>query len=298
MHGSLRKRLTPWLFIAPFLLIFLVFDLFPYLYGLRLSMTNARGFSSGRFVGLANYTRIFSDSYFLAALKNSALYLFWSLFLHVPLPFILALALNKPSMSTRLRSMLRGSFFVPFLLSSAVVGVMFRVLFMKEFGAANWILGLAGFEPRDWLHDAGLSMPLLVVVATWMYVGFHMVYYLAALQSINPELYEAAQIDGASRFTQATHITVPLMMPAIAYVVLRITIGALQIFELPFILYNDTPYGPGRSAYFLMSYIYQYGFEYGYRSMAAAAGWISFVIIFVFTQIQLRFLRLESRNYQ
>lgn len=284
------NKVTPYLFVLPFFVVFLTFNVFPYVYGLRLAFSDTGAFSVGAFVGLRNFTDIFRDIYFRKALANTLIYVVLSLVIHVPIAFLMAVVLNsKLIVRPRVRAVFRSAFFVPFLLSAAVVGVMFRVLFISEFGAINWLLSLVGVPGRDWLNNAGLTMTVLMVVATWMYVGYHMVFFLAALQAIDPQLYESAEIDGATPIRRVFSITVPLMLPAIAFVVIRVTIGALQIFELPYMLYN-AQFGPDRSAFFLMSYIYQYGFQYGLRGYASAAGWVTFVIILAISIAQIRAL--------
>src|SRR5450432_569281 len=196
---STQHKLAPYLFISPFLITFLVFGFYPILQSLRLSLYATNGPKSHVFVGLSNYQFLIGDADFRTAVWNTLVYAFWSVFLQLPLALGLALLLSQRWIKAR--GFLRLAFFSPNLMGQAFVAVLFGILYVPQYGLVNQTLHpiVPSLIPLDtkWLQNPALVMPALVLASLWMYVGFNMIYFLAALQAVDQELYEAARVDGA-----------------------------------------------------------------------------------------------------
>ena len=269
----------------------LTFNLWVFIKGAQMSFTDAQGIYPGSWIGLQNYSRVLCQKEFWTALTCNVKVLLGTWLTQMPVAFILAVILN--GVAKRFRGILRVAFFVPNLINSVLVGIMFKELLNKDSGAFNWFLGLLGLPHHtDWLHDSTYTFPVLIFVAFWQWTGFNMVYYLSALQAIDPVIYEVANLDGASRIQTLLQITIPLSRPAFLFMLITSTIGGLMFFEIPFLIF-DTVSGPGGKALTLMAFSYLYGFnrelELGF---ACAIGWVTFFIILIFSFIQLRILGL------
>jgi ABC-type sugar transport system permease subunit len=225
------------------------------------------------------------------AAEHSFKFMLGSLVTQVPVAFVLAILLNN--VPARLKGFLRAAFFMPVMISGTVAAIIFTMLFRREFGIMNWLIGAVSGISVDlnWINDPALAMPLLLIIAFWMWTGWHMIYFLASLQSIDPGLYEAARIDGASWWHQTTRITMPLMRPAFIFVMVTSAIGGLQLFDLPFMLWQGgNSYGPGRTGLMFMPYLYNYAFRTNLAAQAAAAGWLIFLALLLWTAFQLKVL--------
>lgn len=265
-----RRQLAPYLFVTPFLAVFALFGLYPILQSLYLSLYATDGPRSHVFIGLSNYQFLLADPDFHQAVWNTLVFAFWSLCVQLPLALGLALLLNQPWL--RARSFLRLAFFTPNLIGSAFVAVLFGILYVPRYGLVNRALHPMGL-PIDtkWLSEPGMVMPALVLASLWMYVGFNMVFFLAALQAVDKELYEAARVDGAGAWRQFLAVTLPGIRPVAIFVLVTSTIGSLQLFELPYIMLQGA--GPGNSGMTVVMYLYQNGFVTGDLGLASAVGW-------------------------
>ena len=283
---SVQRRAAPYVFVAPFLILFATFTVYPLVQSIMLAFRATNGPKSSVFVGLSNFIFLVRDQDFWTAVKNTATYAFFSVFLQLPLSLGLALLLN--TRWVRGRTLFRLAFFSPYLLGPVFVAVMFTVIFLPRFGLFNRALYAVlrrGLDTK-WLLDAHLVMPALIIAALWMYVGFNMIYFLAALQTVDRELYEAAEVDGANRWHQFLHVTVPGIRPVAVFVVLMSTIGSFQLFELPFVLLGGP--GPNNSGLTIVMYLFQTGFWIGNLGYASAIGWALVFIIFTMSLIQTR----------
>jgi ABC-type sugar transport system permease subunit len=271
---SLQHKYAPYLFVSPFVVVFAVFGLWPIAKSLILSFYATNGPKSQVFVGLDNFRFLFRDADFVRAVWNTSVFAFWSVFLQLPLSLGLALLLNKKWM--RGRELFRLAFFSPNLLGQVFVGVLFSVLFIPQYGLVNKALhAIAGRSvPLDtkWLADPNLVMPALVLTSLWMYSGFNMVYFLAALQAVDQELYDAALVDGANGWQTFLHVTLPGIKPVAVFVMIMSTIGSFQLFELPYIMLGNGP-GPDRAGLTIVMYLYNTGFVTGDLGYASAVGW-------------------------
>ena len=281
-----RQTGTAYLFLLPGLLLFAVFRLYPLLEGLRVSFTNARlGRATYQYVGLANYTRLADDTRFGVSLWNTAFYTVASTLPILAVPLGLALALNRGA----LRNVLRGVFFFPFTLSVVTVGLAWLWLLDPVVGPFNYYLRALGVPARSWLADPATGMWAIIGTTVWWVTGYYLVVYLAGLQDIPRELYEAAALDGAGGWRTFWTITLPLLRPVLLFVVVTHVIGSFQIFGQVFVL---TSGGPGDATRTVVQHLYETAFQNFFQFGAASAmAWVLFAIIMVFSLLQFRLLR-------
>jgi ABC-type sugar transport system permease subunit len=287
MTSSRHIRYAPYAFLTPFVLLFVAFTLYPLLQSLLLSFEQTHGPRSAQFVGAANFSFIFHDHLFWKALTNTALFAAASVFIQLPISLALALLLNRPDIKGR--AFFRLIFFSPSLVGLVFVAVLFSVIFEKRTGLLNVALHhLFNFNlDFPWLQEH--VMLAMILAALWVYVGFNMVYFLAALQNVDPELLEAATMDGANAFHRFLHITLPAIRPVAAFVVLLSILGSFQLFELPFILLNGP--GPNDQGLTVVLYLFQVGFQQGDLGYASAIGWCLAILLSLFTLTQQLFAR-------
>lgn len=289
-----QHRAAPYVFIAPFLISFTLFMAYPLLQSLRLAFTATNGPRTSQFVGLDNFAFLLRDPDFWTALHNTAVFAFFSVFLQLPLSLGLALLLSAKWV--RGRELFRLAFFSPNLVGQVFVAVLFGMIFIPRYGILNRGLHAIsghGLETK-WLMNPELVMPALVITSLWMYVGLNMIYFLAALQNVDPNLYEAAQVDGANRRQQFLHVTMPSIRPIAVFVVIMSTIGSFQLFELPFVLLNGA--GPNNSGLTIVMYLYNQGFSTGDLGYASAIGWVLALIILTISLFQERVAGLGRRD--
>jgi ABC-type sugar transport system permease subunit len=283
----LQHRYAPYIFVAPFVILFLVFTLYPLIKSVLLSFYITNGPKSQVFVGLDNFRFLWSDPAFHKAVSNTTFYAVCSVFLQLPLSLGLALLLNNQLVKGR--DFFCFSFFSPHLVGQVFVAVLFSVIFVPKFGLLNRVLHALFGTAIDtkWLGSPELVMPALVLTSLWMYVGFNMIYFLAALQSVDKELYEAAQVDGAGRIKQFLHVTVPGIRSVAVFVTVLSTIGSFQLFELPYVMLNNTA-GPDNAGLTVVMYLFQNGFVAGDLGYASAIGWTLTMGVLVISLIQMR----------
>lgn len=289
-------------FIAPFAILLIVFNFYVFVAGFFTSLSDAQGINPGEFIGFQNYADLLyadmtASHHFWQAVKTTLVYTLGCLLTQVPVAFILAYILNHLPLK-RLKVVLRTAFFAPVLINTVVIALLFRMLFNTDNGIINWVIGLVGLPNNiDWLMSSSFAIPLLVIVSFWQWTGFHMVYFLSQLQVIDPSIYEAAKIDGASPLTVIFRITLPIMRPAITFVVITSIIGCVQMFDLVFIIFPNAQYGPGGVAKTLIAYIYDQGFSQQFRiGLASAIGWLTFLLIIGLSIIQLKFFGLGQHD--
>ena len=293
---ALQHRFAPYLFVAPFVILFLCFMIYPLARSIVLSMYKTAGPNHLRFVGISNYLFLLKDRLFYIAVGNTFYFTIVMLLLQIPLALGLAMLLNSKRIFGR--SLFRFAFFSPHLVGQVFVAIIFTLLMAQRHGLVNRMTGallpFVGSE-IDWLGRPELAMPTIVMAALWLSVGYGMVYFLAALQSVDIELYEAAEVDGAGKWRRFWRVTVPGIRPVLVFMVLVGTIGSLQLFELPYVLFQGS--GPNYSALTIVIYLFQTGFETGDIGYASAVGWALVVVIGVVAMIEfvvVRFLE-DSR---
>ncbi|HEY0637033.1 MAG TPA: sugar ABC transporter permease [Pseudonocardiaceae bacterium] len=291
--GRARRALTGWGFALPFAALFLVFTAGPVVASLAMSFTDIRSADlreplAVEPVGLDNYTRLFGDELFLRAAGNT------TIFVVLGVPFTMALALlvaiGVNAGVTRFRTVFRVGYYLPVVTSIVAIAVVWRFLLQPDSGLVNSLLGLIGVDGPKWLDDTSLALPTLIVMAAWRNLGFAMVIFLAGLQAIPQDLYEAARIDGAGRWAQFRYVTLPVLRPTVLFVAVITTIGYVQFFEEPFVMTQGGPLDSTLSAAY---HTYnQFGFgNYGY---ASAMSYVLFLVIVLLSIAWFRLLRSES----
>ena len=280
------KKAAPYLFVLPFVITLLVFWAVPIGRSFALSF-NELLYGQETFVGLRNYERMLGDRVFWKALWNSVRYMVCTLILLVPIPMVLAAILNSKIGSERVKSFFKASLFVPALTSLVVAGLVFRLMFSEsETAMVNQIFAAVGLDPVRWLREDVPALAVLLVLALWRWVGVNTMYFLAGLQSISPEYYEAASLDGASRIKQFFHITVPSLKPTIVYVFTISIYGGLAMFTESFMLYagNQSPNNQGLT---IVGYLYRQGIEQNNMGFASAVGVVLLLLVLAINITQL-----------
>ena len=287
---SPTPRWAPYLFIAPYLAVTLAFFAYPFAHAIELAFYQTAGPHARVWVGLGNFRYILSDPDFRTAVSNTFLFAVAGTAVMIPSSLGLALILN--SGRGRLKGWFRLFFFAPSVVGQIFVGIIFAVILAPDYGLLNRFLQALvgwGLETR-WLENSATVMPAIILTNLWLYAGFNMVYFLAALQNVDPSLVEAARMDGAGQWTVFRHVTLPAIRPVAIFVLLISTIGSFQLFELPYALMRDTtsPYGPNNSALFIVGYLYDAAYSIGDLGLASAVGWVLALIILTVSLIQLR----------
>jgi len=287
-----ERRLFPYILLIPFLIILLVFTAWPAIDSLLLSFTKTRSLQQEReYVGLANYERLLTkDKRFRTAIINGAEFALGTAFLQMPLALGVALALN--SAIVRFKTLARLAFFAPYITSAIVVGWIFTLVFAKQdFGLLNGLLGQLRQPAQDWL-GVDLTMPSLILLGLWTWVGYNSLFFLAGLQNVPEELKEAARIDGANSWQLFRNVTLPFLRPVFIFVILTGSIGSFSLFAQPYLLF-DSGAGPLDAGLFPLMYLFFMGFRGNTRlGYASAIGYLLTLIILVITGIQLLLIRL------
>jgi len=289
--GDLLKRIykhrTSYFFIAPFYVMFLLFTVFPILWSLRLSFFQIASLAEPQeFVGFDNLVALVNPRF-----GRSILNTFYYTAVQVPtmmvMALILALLLN---LKIKLRSVFRYVYFLPVTCSLVVAAMIFIMIYEPHAGALNLLLDSVGLRSLtyDWLSDPRTTMPAIILVANWRWTGYQMVIVLAGLQAINPELYEAAKVDGANNWQVTRHITIPLLYPVLFFIAMMSVIGSLQMFDEPYILTDIT--GPLNSTLTMVGYLFLEGFRYYKLGFAAAVGWAIAIITGFISWFFMRYL--------
>lgn len=276
-------------FIGPLLLGIVVFYIWPIFQTAGFSFTSFGVFGDAVFAGVENYARLFTEPEFYLSLGNTLLYTAIVL-IGVPLAVLLASLLNLPGL--RFASFYRVLFFLPYVAMPTAIAFVWRIIFNGDFGLLNYALGLVGIEGPYWISTPGFAIVAVAIVGLWSSVGFSMIVLAAGLKTIPPELYEAAALDGASRWRQFRAITVPLLTPSIFFVTIITVISCFQLFDLLYAILGTTATNATLpKSMSLVYYFYQAGFVDNEKGFAAAVAMIIFVIIGVVTFIQFRLQR-------
>ncbi|MEO0965835.1 MAG: sugar ABC transporter permease [Planctomycetota bacterium] len=291
----------PYVFVAPFVLTFSVFTIYPLLQSVFLAFMQTNGPKTRAFVGFDNFEWLFlSDPDFWKSVVNILLFTAGSMFIQLPASLGLALLLNRSDVKAR--GFWRMIFFAPVLVGLVFVAIIFGLLFAPNSGLINTALfqftlmldRIVPFYPDAWVFDvefrwtAEYAMPAMIIAAFWMYVGFNMIYFLAALQNVSRDLMEAAEVDGAGPFGKFVNVTLPAIRPVAGFVVLLSMIGSVQLFELPYLLIGPEG-GPGKDGLTPVMHLYNRGFDAGDLGYASAIGWLIAMALFAFALIQHRF---------
>lgn len=280
---NVRNTLVGVSFILPNFIGFFIFILIPVLFSFAISFTKWDGFTEMQYVGFNNFIDLFSDSTFRISLLNTLYYAIMTVPVTAVISLGLAMLLNKKMKGT---NFYRSSIFFPYVASVVAVAVVWNMLFQKDFGPVNEFLRWMGVaNPPGWVASTKWAMPAIIIVSIWKGMGYYMIIYLAALQGIPRTLYEAAKIDGATRFQQFRYVTIPMLTPATFFVVMMLTINCFKVFDLIYIM---TEGGPGRSTTVLVNYIYDKAFLAWDFGSASAISMVLFFMVATITIIQFR----------
>ncbi|MEN1986489.1 carbohydrate ABC transporter permease [Paenibacillus hubeiensis] len=281
------QKAAPYVFVLPFILVFLIFWFYPLLNSFVMSFQDKMLGQDPKWIGEANYSKLLTDKVFLTAIKNSVVYMLGTLVLLIPFPMLFAVMINSKLMMGR--EFFKSSFFLPALTSVAVAGTIFRLTFGEMEGSLmNSFLGLFGVEPIKFLKDGEWSMAALLILACWRWTGVNMLYYLSGLKSIDNEFYEAASIDGASAWQKFRTITMPLLKPTTVYVTTISVYAGLAMFTESLMMFNGNN-SPKNIGLTIVGYLYRQGIEKNKLGYAAAVGIILLVIAMVINLTQLKF---------
>ncbi len=281
------EAVAGWLLITPALAHLSVFALWPVAYVIFISLHRWPLLGDARtYIGITNYRLLANDCAFWHALGNSALFT-----LTVPVTLLLALALaSLLSQPLRLRGLLRTLYFLPVITSAVAVAMVFSWVYHPDFGLLNYGLSLIGLQGPDWLGDPRTALAALMLMSVWKGLGYSVVIYLAGLSAIPPELYEAAELEGASAWQRFWHITVPLLKPTTVFLTVTGVIGSFQVFTS---VYTMTQGGPLRSTDVVVFHIFRSAFERFHLGYASAQALVLFAVILIITLLQVKLLRKE-----
>jgi multiple sugar transport system permease protein len=283
-----QETRTAWLFLSPALVLLSIFLLYPIAYLIYLSFTAGNFTREGaHWIGFRNYLRLWLDPDFWQVLGNTAYFTVATVIPSLLIPLGLAVFLNR---SVALRGALRTAYFIPSITSLVAVGLGFRWLFQDD-GPVNGFLNGFGIESVQWLGTTTWAMPVLILLSTWKQLGFNMVVFLAGLQAIPENRYEAAALDGANGWQQFWHVTLPGMRSTLVFATVTTAIFTLRSFEQPYVM---TGGGPLNSTNLLVFYIYNQAFAQFDMGYAAAAAIVLLIIAIVLVYIQLRVSQEES----
>ena len=288
------SRWTPWVFLAPALVLIGVFFLLPVTAAFLLSVTDFDLYALAdrsvvRFVGLGNYSNLLSNPDFVRALRNT----FYFVMVGGPLSIVASLgaALLVSAKLAPYKSFFRTVYFAPVVTTLVAVAVVWRYMLNTRYGLLNYALGGLGIAPVDWLGDPTWAMPAIIIMAVWKNFGYNMVIFVAGLQNIPADLYEAAELDGAKAWHRFRHVTLPMLRPTLLFVSVITLIGYFQLFAEPYVM---TQGGPSKSTQSIVLLMYEEGFRWWRMGNAAAIAFVLFAIMLVGTALQLLLRRGEE----
>lgn len=284
-----------WLFVAPAVVLVFVFFFLPVAASLLLSVTDFDIYAVGdaslaRFVGLRNYGHLLASPEFWQALKNTFVFALVGGPLTVAASLAAALLVNAKA--ARFRGVFRTVYFIPFVTTLVAVSVVWRYLYHPQYGLIDYLLAKVGVRGPDWLGDPHWALAAIILMSVWKNFGYNMLIFIAGLQSIPGELYEAAQLDGAGPLLRFRHVTVPMLGPTLLFVGVITMIGYFQLFAEPYVMTQGGPLGATTSMVLLM---YQEGFRWWRMGYAASLAFVLFIVMLLWTAIQFRLQRRSAR---
>ncbi len=284
-------NLTTFLLLSPWIVLFGVFGVFPILFSFYMSFTNYTGLSSHfSFIGISNYTNAFHDEIFLIALKNTFIFVLGTIPFTTTISLLFAVLINSKLLP--LKELFKAGFFLPSVISMVVISTIWLYLYSAD-GFFNKIISIMGFEPlhTSWLASTKTALLSIMIMDVWAAIGYYTILFLAGLQSIPEELYEAASIDGATKNSIFFKITLPLLKPTLFFVIALNTIRSFQIFSE---IFTMTGGGPANATETVVHYLYITGFRRFEMGYASAISYILVFVILIFTLIQKRVLRSDT----
>jgi ABC-type sugar transport system permease subunit len=291
MNWKTFHKVEPYIFLAPFLVCFLVFFLWPILFSVGVSFTDWRGVHTGNYVGTKNFVEVLSSPTFSKALLNTLIYAAISGITLIPLGFIVAYILNLEIV--KWKKLFRTVFFLPVAIPTVIMGSVFAVMYEWHYGILNYFLEILGFTRLNWLGDVRTAKVAVMITFNWRMIGLVMIYYIAGLQGLDESSIEAARIDGASGLQIILYITLPLLGPIIMFIGVVLSVEVFQIFQEPYILFSFTAMGasggPEDSALSLLQYLHRLGFQYQHMGQASVVAIVIFALIITASLIQMKY---------
>lgn len=288
-----EERVAPYAYITPFFAVFAAFGLFPLLYTAWISLHSYKLGSQMHWLGLDNYTWLFMNPLFWNALWKTITLGILSTVPQLMIALGLAHLLNH---RLRARTFFRVTMILPYATSVAAATLVFAQIFGRDGGLINWVLSFVGIDAVDWRNGDWTAQIAISVIVIWRWTGYNALIYLAGMQSISQDLYEAAELDGASRWRQFLHVTVPGLRPTILFTIVVSTIGATQLFGEPLLFGGGESNGGAVHQYQTLGlFMYQQGWQYGSLGRAATVAWVSFLLIVGLVLVNTRLARLRSR---
>lgn len=287
---EMRREWTAYLFLSPGLALFLIFTVFSVGYSFYLSFHEWNILEPGKpYVGLENYHGVLTDRRFHEAVINTLYYTIGTVPTTMFIGLLIALLLNN---QIRARALFRTMYYLPVITPLVVAAIIWKWVYHGDFGLLNYYLIRLGLidNPILWLSNPRLAMPAVIIMSIWGGVGFNMVVYLAGLQAIPEDYYDAAKVDGAGMLARFRHITVPLPMPTSFFLLIISIIGSLQVFTQVYIMTSGGPLGRTRTIGF---YLYEKAFKHFEMGYASAMAYVLFAMIFIFTMLQVRTMRRD-----
>lgn len=286
-----RKARAAWWFLAPAIVMLAIFFVIPVGAGLLLSLTDFDVYAIGdprtaRFSGLENYRHLLQDPTFWQAARNTLTFVLVGGPLSVATSLAAALLLNAKAV--RLRGLFRTIYFAPVVTTLVSVAIVWRYLYHPKYGLLNWLLGTVGLGPIDWLGDPNWAMPAIVLLAVWKNFGYNMLIFVAGLQVIPQEMYEAASLDGAGPVKRFRHVTLPGLAPTFLFISVTTMIGFFQVFAEPYVMTQGGPLGATRT---LVLYMYEEGFRWWRMGVSSAVAVLLLLITLAGTLLQMRLAR-------
>lgn len=278
-----QRKIMPYVFIAPFFILFLVFGIYPILYSFVLSFFKGFGFEQKTFFGPGNYLLLLQDTRYFSAILNTSEYALGNLLILAPLALLLAVALN--SALVRWKSLYKIALFFPVITSSVIVAVIFARVFDAQYGLLNALLGWFHIPHIGWLSNKPIVMPSFILIGIWTNLGITMLFWLAGLNGIDQQIYEAAAIDGARRSQAFFWVTLPLLRPVTLFVVIQAIINSYNLFAEPLLLTNG---GPSDSSLTITLYMYNQGFESLNVGYASAIAYTMTILLLILSIINVK----------
>jgi raffinose/stachyose/melibiose transport system permease protein len=290
MNHTLRNPAVYLLFVLPTFALYALFFLYPVVTSVYYGFTDWNGLESPRFVGLGNFASAFRDGLFWVSVKNNLIFILFSVFVQIPLIVLFALLISRVK---RLKGFYKTTVFMPSILSTSIIGILWGFMYHPSIGLFNHLLGFFGIEPIYWLADTRWALLSILIANAWQWMGFYIVLVLAAILSIPKEIDEAAEIDGASGLKRAVRMTLPLIRPVVSVIVMLSIAGAMRVVDIVLVM---TGGGPAGATEVMASYMVNKAIKYGEYGYGTALSLLIFAIALALTALyQIAFVRNQER---
>lgn len=287
-----------YLFVLPFIIVFLTFSVYPVLRTLQLSFTDYKGYGEINFNGITNYLRVFKDKFFWRSLGNTINIWGVNIIVQLGIAFLLTIIFSDMKYKIKGLSIFRALFYLPNLIAATSVAFLFKTLLDWRYGTVNQLLMGSGImnKPIDWLGSTTTAPYVVSMISAWLWFGNSFIILMAGVQGISKDYFDAARIDGAGRWKIFSKITLPLLKPILLYVTITSMIGGIQMFDIPFLISDGTAGSPSGKLQTAIMYMYKFGFETRQVGYASAVAYVIFLIILVLSIVQFRIFNKKEEN--